>query len=129
MAVTRVGCWTWICSTDKAGSGLLISMLEKLNLFHLNGQITLIVLMWKWMDLFLIKKLLLRCWGCFYLLDWIADLTLSLLLKLPPRKLEPWFVLWSLFLLKLLCIFKNISYGLAWNTVAMCRQFLLKWCL
>ena len=36
------------------------------------------------------------------LLNWIGALTLSLLLRLPPRKLEPWFVLWSFFLLVLL---------------------------
>ena len=30
-------------------------------------------------------------------LNWIGDFTLSLLLKLPPGKLQPWFVLWSYF--------------------------------
>ena len=38
------------------GSGLLISMLEKFNWFHLIGLITLVLLMWKWMDLFLRKN-------------------------------------------------------------------------
>ena len=38
-------------------------------------------------------------------LDWV--LTLSRLVKLPPRKLEPWFVLWSFFLLRLLCVYKS----------------------
>ena len=38
------------------GSGLLISMLEKFNWFHLIGLITLVLLMWKWMDLFLKKN-------------------------------------------------------------------------
>ena len=42
------------------------------------------------------------CWLSF--LNWIRALTLSLLLKLPPRKLELWSVLWSFFLLRLLCI-------------------------
>ena len=32
---------------------------------------------------------LLRCSGGLSLLNWIGALTLSLLLKLPPRKLEP----------------------------------------
>ena len=43
-----------ICQTlwIGAGSGLLISMLEKLNLFLLTGLTTLVLLMWKWMDLF-----------------------------------------------------------------------------
>ena len=44
---------------------------------------------------------------------------LCLLLKLPPRKLEHWFVLWSLFLLKLLFISINLSYGHAWNIDVM----------
>ena len=35
------------------------------------------------------EKTSLRCWGCLSLLNWIGVLTLSLLLKLPPRKLEP----------------------------------------
>ena len=51
--------------------------------------------MWKWMGLFLRKNHLLRCWGWLSLLNWIGTLTLSLLLKLPPRKLEPRFILWS----------------------------------
>ena len=37
-------------------------------------------------------------------------LTLYLLLKLPPRKMEPWFVLWSFFLLRLLCISIILPY-------------------
>ena len=46
-----------------AGSGLLISMLEKLNCFFLAGLITLVLLMWKWMGLLLRKNHILRCWG------------------------------------------------------------------
>ena len=41
------------------------------------------------MGLFLRKYHLLRCWGLLSLRKWIGALTLSLLLKLPPRKLEP----------------------------------------
>ena len=41
---------------------------------------------------------------------------LSLLLKLPPWKLGLWFVLWSYFLLRLLCISINLLYDHAWNT-------------
>ena len=43
--------------------GLLISMLGKLNWFRLTGLITLVLLMGKWMDLFLRKNHLLRCLG------------------------------------------------------------------
>ena len=69
-------------------SGLLISMLGKLNWFRLTGLITMVLLMWKWMGLFLRKNHLLRCWGWPSLLNWVGVLTLSLLLKLLPRKLE-----------------------------------------
>ena len=48
-------------------------------------------------------------------LDWA--LTVSLLLKLPLRKLEFWFVLRSFFLLRLLCISINLPYTHVWNTV------------
>ena len=60
------------------------------------------LLMWKWMGLFLRKNHLLRCWGWLSLVNWIGAHTLSLLLKLPPRKLESWFVLWSFFNLRFL---------------------------
>ena len=99
-----------------AWSGFLISVLEKLNWFNLTGLITLVLLMWKWMGLFLRKNHLWRCWGWLSLLNWIGALTLSLLLKLPPRKLEPWFVLWSFLLLRLLCISIYLWFGRAWNT-------------
>ena len=50
--------------------------------------ITLFLLMWKWMGLFLRKNHLLRWWGWPSLLNWIGALTLSLFPKLLPRKLE-----------------------------------------
>ena len=55
----------------------------------------------------------------------LRALTLSLLLKLPPRKLEFWFVLWSFFLLRLLCISINLTYGHTWNTVVVSGLVLL----
>ena len=61
---------------------------------------------------------LLRCWGWISILNWIGALTLSLLLKLPPRKLKPWLVLWSLFPLMLLCISIYLQYAHVQNTVA-----------
>ena len=94
-------------------SGLLISMLGKLSWFRLTGLITMVLLMWKWMGLFLRKNHLLRYWGWLSLLNWIGALTLSLLLKLPPKILE----LWRFFLLKLLCISVNLPYSHVWNNV------------
>ena len=61
--------WAW------AGSGLLISMLEKLIWFRLTGLITLVLLMW-WMGLLLRKNHLLKCWGWVSLLNWVEALTL-----------------------------------------------------
>ena len=72
-----------------ARSGLLISMLGKLNWFHLTSLITLVLLMWKWMGLFLTKNHLLTCLSWLSLVNWIGSLTFSLLSKLSPTKLEP----------------------------------------
>ena len=71
-----------------------------------------------------IFRMIFWCWVSLPHLNWIGALT-SLLLKLPPRKLEPWFVLWSFFLLRLLCISTNLPYSHAWNTLGSllkCRQ-------
>ena len=54
--------------------------------------------------LFSRKNRLLRCWGWLFPLNQIGALRLSLLLRLPSIELDPWFVLWSFFLLKLLYI-------------------------
>ena len=62
--------------------------------------------------------------GWLSLLNWIGALTLSVLPKLLPRILEPWFVLWSFFLLRLLCISVNVPYGHAWNTVVTSKLVL-----
>ena len=43
-------------------SGLLISMLGKLSWFCLTGLITVVLLISKWVGLFLRKNHLLRCW-------------------------------------------------------------------
>ena len=83
------------------------------------------LLMWKWMGLFSGRNHLLRCWGWLSLLNWIGALILCLLLNLPPRKLESWFVLWSFFLLRLLCVTINLPYGHAWNSVVISRLLLL----
>ena len=56
-------------------------------------------------------------------LDWhscIISIT-----KNPARKLEPWFVLSSCFLLRLLCISINLPFGHACNTVDMSGLVLL----
>ena len=123
MATTGIGFWFWIWSTrllwTGAGSGLLISILEKLNWFvqyNNTGAIDVKI------DGSVLKKNhLLRSWGWLSILNWIGALTLSQLLNLPSRKLEPWFVLWSFFLLRLLCISINLPYSHAWNTVVTSR--------
>ena len=98
-------------------SGLLISMIEKLSWFRLTNLITMVLLMWKWMGLFMRKNRLLRCWGWPSVLNWIGALTLSVLLKLPVQK----FALWSFFLWWLLCISINLPYAHVWNTVVTSR--------
>ena len=98
-------------------SGLLISMIEKLSWFRLTSLITMVLLMWKWMGLFMRKNRLLRWWGWPSVLNWIGALTLSVLLKLPVQK----FALWSFFLRWLLCISINLPYAHVWNTVVTSR--------
>ena len=69
-------------------SAFLISVLGKLSWFHFTGLITMFLLMWKSIGLLLRKNRLLRCSGRPSLPNWIGALTLYLLLKLPPRKVE-----------------------------------------
>ena len=107
-----------ICKTLRSGvgSGLLVSMLEKLDWFRLTSL--MVLLMKKWMGLLLRKNHLLRCWGWFSLLNLIGTLTLSLLPKLPPRKLMPWFVLCSK-LVSCICISK-ISHTIMLGILLPC---------
>ena len=72
-----------------ARNSLFISMLGKLKWFRLTSLITLVLLMWKWMDLFLRRNHFLSCWSWPSLLNWTGALTLSLLTKLLRRKLGP----------------------------------------
>ena len=68
------------------------------------------------------KNCLLRSCGWLSLLNLIGALKLSLLQKVSPRTWDPWFawfVLWSFFLLTLLCISINLPYRHAWNTVVV----------
>ena len=82
-----------------------------LNLFRFASLKMLVLLTWKRIGLLLRKNHPLRFWRCLSLLNWIGALPLSLLIKLPPRELEPWkFILWSYFLLKLLCISINFPH-------------------
>ena len=81
-----------ICGKSKtlwtrAGICLLISKLEGLDWFHLAGLIALVLLIWRCIGLFLRVNHLLRNWGWLSLLNWIGDLTLSLLLKLTLSKI------------------------------------------
>ena len=67
----------------------------------------------------LIKNHHLRSWDFLSLLDWMETIILSLLLKLPSRRLETWFILWNLFPMGLLLISKILPSDLAWNTVVI----------
>ena len=91
-----------------AGSGLLISMLEKLIwLDQSNNTVAIAVKM----DGSVIeeKSSFKMLWLNFSSkLNWAVKL--FLLLKLPPRKLKPWFILQTFFLLRLLCISRNLPY-------------------
>ena len=82
VATAWIGFWTWIWSTRhwaEVRSGLLISMLGKLNWFYFMCLITMVLLMWKWIGLLLRRNHLLRCWGWPSLLNLIGALTLSII--------------------------------------------------
>ena len=86
-------------------NGLLIWMLEKLIWFNI-GAIDL-----KMDESVIEEKLSFNMLGWLCLLNRNGTLTLSLLLKLLPRKLNPWFVLRRFYLLRLLCMSMNLPYG------------------
>ena len=69
----------------------------------------------------LFKNYLLKCWGRPSLLNSIEVHKLSLLLKLLPRKMELWYIPWSFFLLRLLCISINLPHVHVWNSVVTSR--------
>ena len=117
MATTRID-WAWIWSTRYYGLGQEVACW-----FQWWKNSTSFIWLVK-MDGSTLEENYL-CWGRLFLLNWIRALTLSLLLKLPPRKLQPWFVLWNFFLLRLLCISINLPYAHVWNTVVMSGLVLL----
>ena len=63
-------------------------MLEKLNLFCMTSLINSVAIDVKIDGSALEEKSYIKILGCLSLLNWVGALTLSLLLKLPPRKLE-----------------------------------------
>ena len=120
--------WLLIYETLWSGGGhdLHISMLEKLNWFRLISLITRYY--WcVWMGLVFRKNHFLRCCDWLSFLNWTGAATWSLLLKLPPRKLEPWFEVF--FHLRLLCISTNLPFhamhGICLSCVGWCISLLL----
>ena len=87
----------------------------KTHLNFLTGLTTLVILMCMHGSV-LEEKSSFNMLGCFSILNWIGAQKLSLLLR---------FVLWSFFLLKFLCISRNIPYDHAWNNVVMSGMLLL----
>ena len=90
----------------------------KPNLFCLSGLLTLVLFDVKRDGYLLEENLYFEIfWDYLSLLNYIDAFTLSLLLKLSPKKLEPWFVLWHVFLLRLLFISINLLFSLKRNNV------------
>ena len=127
VATTRIGFWTWIWSTIHCGLGLEVARWfqcwKNSTSFDwsdntgaidvkMNGSVLEENSSFKMLELTFSSKL---DWG-----SYIAYID-----KVPPRKLEPWFVLWSFFLLRLLCISINLPYAHVWNTVVMSGLVLL----
>ena len=112
VAATRIDFWTWIWSTRHCGLG------QEVNCWSQCWKNST-SFVWPCDNTVAIDAHLLRCRSRLSLLNWIRVLTLSLLLKVLLRKLEPWFVLWSFFLLRLFFICINLPYNHAWNIVVM----------
>lgn len=108
------------------GSCLVLLVYENWSCFI---QITLVLLLWKWMVLSLMKNRLLRNLDFLSLLMWIGLCALSLLLKLHVRKCEFWFVLYfvpqNFGLVPLRFIFLDIPPSFAWKTVVIFGLVLL----
>ena len=95
-------------SVDWSRNWLVDFNAGKTQLVWLTGLVTLVLLMWNWIGLFLRKNHLLRCWSWLSLLNWIRALTLSLFLKLPATTISI-----------------NLPYNHARSTVAMFGLVLL----
>ena len=104
---------------DWDGKWLVDLIVGKTQLVSFDWSNNTEAIVWIWMALFYRKNNLLRCWAWFSLPNWIGDLTLSILLKLFPMKLEHWFVSENFFLLRLQCISIKLPYSHAWNIVVM----------
>ena len=107
-AATRDGCWTLLWSTNHFGwcrKWLVDFNAEKTQLLSFGRSHNTGATGMKKHEFVLEEKSSLKMlWLTFSLLNWTGTLTLPLLLKLLPRKLEPWFALWGFFLLRLLYI-------------------------
>ena len=77
VATTWSGFWPWIWSMRDCSGAVACWFQCWKNCFHLASLITLVILMSKWLGLFLRKNHLLRCWSWLSLLNWIGALTLS----------------------------------------------------
>ena len=120
MATPRVGFWTWIWPTRYycglrqdvvilfSGRKTQLVSIERLNNC---GAIDVKMLM-SIVDVKSSFKMLGVPFS--YKSDWDAYIV-SILLKLPPRKLKPWLALWSFFHLKLLLIYKS--------TIQLCMEY------
>ena len=112
--------WTWIGLSSQCRLGQEVARCcKKTSCFFIRFCFpTLVLMMWKLIDLFLnflktFKKLLV-CWDCLFLQYWIEILILTTLLKIIPKKSEPY-------------SFYNVSFfwgchlslpnDIAWNTV------------
>ena len=87
VAKSGIGFWIWIWSARHCEMGQKVTYSFYSWKITLTDLITLLLLMQKWIGLFFRKN--------------------PLLLKLPLKKLEPWFILWSIILLRLLFLYKS----------------------
>ena len=110
----RIGFWTWIWSTRNFGLGQEVACWFQ----YRKNSTGFTWLVWHWCYWF--ENGWVCSWRKIIFYDAGIDFLFYIgsgLLKLPPRKLDPWFVLGSFFLLSLLCSSRNPPYAHAWSTV------------
>ena len=105
-------------TADWGKKWLVDSVNGKINWFYLTSLITLVLLTWKRMCLFMRKNHLLRCWGWPSLLNWIVAIAKTASKKIGDlihsmKFLSPEV---SLYFCKSTTI---LSYAHVWNTVVM----------
>ena len=119
VATTRIDFWTWIWSVDWDRKWLVDFNAGKIQLVSFDWPNNTGAIVVKIDGSDLEEKSSFKMLGLTLSskLDWRSYIISTA--KPAPWKLEPWFILWSFFFLRLLCISINLPYAHAWNIFVM----------